>query len=159
MKEETDPTQISQGSYESKIREIHERRQCLAQEDASLAREQQWLEEGLALFARPASEPENVQEIIPPRVVFENRRTKPTLRQAIVLVFKDAPPERAWKPSEVIEALEQRGWMPEARSGSQMVRNRLGSMIENGDLVRDALGNYSLDPAVRNTGLLRYERE
>lgn len=73
----------------------------------------------------------------------------PTLRQAIAMVFLDSDKKR-WKPSEVINALELRGWLPVARSADQMTRNRLHSMAAKQELLKDNAGNYCLGPNIRN---------
>jgi hypothetical protein len=79
-----------------------------------------------------------------------------TLRQSILTVMATEP-GRAWKPAEVIEALERQGRMPTAKSGAQMVRNRLLAMTEgdNPDLTRDGDGYYQL--AARSPSLLQQE--
>ena len=40
-----------------------------------------------------------------------------------------------------------------------MVRNRIHSMVDRGELIGDALGLYSLAPDIWNTRLLRQEPE
>jgi hypothetical protein len=102
--------------------------------------------------ANPQNVSVTVQELVPPSEVFTSSGARPTLRQAIVMVFRGGHRDQAWKPTQVIDALEQNGWLPEARSASQMVRNRMHSMVEREQLIRDALGNYSLPPAYWATG-------
>jgi hypothetical protein len=95
-----------------------------------------------------------------PEVVFAGRGTTPTIRQAIALVMNDSPSERLWRPAEVIEAIGRRGWLPSAKSATQMIRNRMLSMLERGELVkRDPGGYYQLAPEIRNTGLLRVDHD
>jgi hypothetical protein len=132
-------------AYEHMIKELEVERQQLARKDAELAREQMWWEEGLRIFVAPES-----GEWIP---------STRTLRERIVLVLLDGHRDRAWRPVEIIEALEGRGWLPEAASASQMVRNRIHGMVDRGELVRDALGHYSLATEIWNTHLLRQEPE
>lgn len=43
--------------------------------------------------------------------------------------------------------------------GTQMVRNRIHSMVDRGELARDTLGQYSLAPDIWHTRLLRHEPE
>jgi hypothetical protein len=132
-------------AYEHMIKELKVERQQLARKDAELAREQMWWEEGLRIFVAPESG--------------EWTPSKRTLRERIVLVLLDGHRDRAWRPVEIIEALEERGWLPEAASASQMVRNRIHGMVDRGELIKDALGLYSLAADIWNTRLLRQEPE
>jgi hypothetical protein len=141
---QVDPRCITKETYEARIRQLVEERGDLACRDEALAREQGWLEQGLAIFH--GGEPSSVVR-------------EPTLREAIVMAFKASSRQKAWAPSEVVEALQRRGRLPSARSAPQMVRNRMRSMVEKGELLRDDDGTYRLAPDIRNTGLLRVETE
>jgi len=134
---------LPKDAYEGMISDIKEERQQLARKDAELAREQMWWEEGMRIFIAPESG--------------EWTPSTRTLRERIVLVLLDGHRDRAWRPVEIIEALEARGWLPDAPSAAQMTRNRIGSMVAKGELIKDALGQYSLAPDIWNTHLLRHE--
>jgi hypothetical protein len=139
-----DPRQISKETYEARIRQVAEERGDLARRDDALAREQGWLEQGLAIFY--GGEPSSVVR-------------EPTLREAIIMTLKAGDREKAWTPSEIVEALQRRGRLPSARSAPQMVRNRLRSMVEKDELLKEADGAYRLAQDIRTTGLLRVESE
>jgi hypothetical protein len=132
-------------AYQHMIEEIKLERQRLARKDAELAREQMWWEEGLRIFVTPESG--------------EWTPSVRTLRERIVLILLDGHRDRAWRPVEIIKALDERGWLPKAASAQQMVRNRIQSMVDRDELIRDALGQYSLAPDIWNTRLLRQEPE
>jgi transposase-like protein len=96
-----------------------------------------------------------VREIVPPSEVFTGRGpAAPNLRQAIAMAYMKAPLDTTWRPAELIDELDRLGWLPSARSASQMVRNRIRSMVERGELRQEKDGRYRLDPAIRNTGLM-----
>jgi hypothetical protein len=141
---QVDPRCITKETYEARIRQLVEERGDLARRDEALAREQGWLEQGLAIFH--GGEPSSVVR-------------EPTLREAIVMALKAGSREKAWAPSEVVEALQRRGRLPSARSAPQMVRNRMRSMVEKDELLKEDDGTYRLAPDIRNTGLLRVETE
>jgi hypothetical protein len=136
---------LPKDAYERMIKEIKVERQQLARKDGELAREQMWWEEGLRIFASQESD--------------EPTPSTRTLRERIVLVLLDGHRDRAWRPVEIIDALGERGWLPEAASAPQMVRNRIHSMVNRGELLKDALGHYSLAPDIWNTRPLRHEPE
>ena len=64
------------------------------------------------------------------------------LRAQIKFVIRQKPGGRL-APIEVIQALEKHGWRPTARSGDQMVRNRMLDMLAKDQLVKDEAGRYS----------------
>jgi hypothetical protein len=140
-----DPRKIPKRVYETKIRELRDAREGLALKDRALASEQAWWQQGLDILLEGAAVGRTIR--------------RPTLREAIVLVLKAEDRSKTWRPAEIIEALGRRGWLPEARSHAQMVRNRLYSMVEKGELRRDGEGNYSIAPDIRNTGLLLVEAD
>ncbi len=156
--------------FENRVRELTQRRAehraALQQLDLELG----WWQQGLELFGD--SDTDDLEEVIPstdaagsnngtirelqpPSEVFSHSGAKPTLRQAIVAVMsEDGDLERSWRPADVRAALQRRGWMPEAKSGPQMVRNRLGTMHSEGDLDKDDNG-YRFAAEARNTGLIQ----
>jgi hypothetical protein len=150
---ETTRVQISVDAFRDELAEIQERRRALGEEDGRLARRAAWLRQGIA-YAEGGNADVSVQEMVPPDAVFADGRTKPTIRQAIVLAMKGSAPERVWRPAEVIEELGRLDWLPEAKTAHQMVRNRMLAMVERGELEkRDPGGYYRLaDDDVRNTG-------
>jgi hypothetical protein len=152
---------IPASAFREELDSVKTERQRLKALDAELGRKQSWLEQGIEYVGGNDPPPaESIQELVPPEVVFREGRTKPTIRQAVVLAMKAQPPERLWKPADVIEDLEQRGWLPEAKSAHQMIRNRMLAMLERGELVRrDPGGFYQLAPDIRNTGLLMDDPE
>lgn len=152
---------IPASSFRKELDSVKTERQRLKALDAELGRKQSWLEQGIEYVGGDEPVPtESIQELVPPEVLFEDARTKPTIRQAIILAMKAHPPERLWKPADVIDEMERRKWLPEAKTAHQMVRNRMLAMLERGELVRrDPGGFYQLAPDVRNTGLLMDDPE
>jgi hypothetical protein len=85
-----------------------------------------------------------------------NTSSQPTLRVAIALVMRAGGRGMQWKPADVMLALRRRGWMPAAKSGPQMVRNRMLEMLDDGELERDDMtSDYVLSKTVWNTGIVR----
>jgi hypothetical protein len=138
----TDPRQTSKETYQARIQQLVDERGALARRDEALAREQGWLEQGLAIFH--GGEPSSVVR-------------EPTLREAILMAFKAGDRATSWTPSEVVDVLERRGRLPSARSAPQMVRNHLRSMLEKGELIKEGGSSYRLAPDIRNTGLVPVE--
>jgi hypothetical protein len=139
---------------------VEAERRELAAADGRLARRQAWIEQGIEYMSGGGTDGHvtaSIREVVPPAEVFDDGG-RPTVRQAIVMAMKDSAPERIWKPAEMIEELDRRGWMPEAKTAHQMIRNRMLAMVESGELVkRDPGGYYQLAGDVRNTGLLRVD--
>ena len=145
------PTQ----AFREELNEIALRRRELQAEDDRLARRSEWLKQGIE-YAEGEPRDGVAREILPPPGTLANGRTRPTIRQAIVLVMNAYAAERIWRPGEVIAELDSRGWLPEAPSARQMVRNRMLSMVERGELERrDPGGYYKLADHIRDSGLLR----
>jgi hypothetical protein len=134
------------------LSEIRTARRELREKDEWLARREAWIEQGIAYEQSEG----RIQEIVPQPELFEDGSTRPTLRQAIVIVMRDSSPHRAWRPVEVIRELDGRGWLPEADSSHQMVRNRLASMVKAGEMTKQG-SHYQLDPEVHATGILNPE--
>ncbi|HEX4436099.1 MAG TPA: hypothetical protein VH061_04815 [Solirubrobacteraceae bacterium] len=151
--------QIPAAAFREELDEIELKRRELREQDQRLARRADWLRQGLEYEDGPGGEG-SVQEVVPPPAVFASGKTRPTIRQAIVLAMLAFPPERVWRPAEVIEELDRRGWLPAAKSSHQMIRNRMLSMVERGELLkRDPGGFYKLADDIRNTGLMPVEPE
>jgi hypothetical protein len=123
-------------------RELHERDEWLAGREA-------WLEQGIAYEqGDDAAEDEQQPEL------FENDSGKPrNLLSAVVAVMRESSPHRAWRPVEVIRELDERGWLPDADSREQMVRNRLAAMVRAGGMKKNDDGYYQLSPKLHAEGL------
>jgi hypothetical protein len=133
-----DPRRISRKQYEGKIEEIKAERARLSLVDQEFAREQRWWEEGLRIFVGPLDDA-------------SSEAREPTLRERIVTLLWEGGQDRTWQTSEVIDGLAQRGWLPEAPSAPQMVRNRLQSMAQKRELQRDDSGTYRLAVSIWET--------
>jgi hypothetical protein len=70
------------------------------------------------------------------------------LRAQIKFVIKQTPGGKL-VPIQVIDALDEYGWRPTAKSGDQMVRNRMLDMVAKGQLVKDVEGRYSTPEQVK----------
>lgn len=134
------------------LSEIRTARRELRERDEWLAGREAWLEQGIA-YERGGGA---IQETIPQPELFDDDSERPRLRQAIVNLMRENSPHRAWRPVEVIRELEGRGWLPEADSGHQMVRNRLAAMVRTGEMTKKD-GYYQLDPEVHATGVMSPE--
>jgi len=146
-----DRAQIPTEAFREELEEIVLRRRKLHAEDNRLSRRANWLRQGIE-YAEGEAQNGTVREAPTP---VADGRIRPTIRQAIVLAMKAFQAERVWRPAEVIAELDARGWLPEAKSAHQMVRNRMLSMVERGELEkRDPGGYYKLADDIRNTGLL-----
>jgi hypothetical protein len=151
--------QIPAEAFREELDEISLRRRELSEEHLRLQRRAEWLRQGLEFVEGTGAEGDAgghaQKKIFPPEVIFASGKTRPTIRQAIVLSMKAFPPERIWRPAEVIEELGRRNWLPEAKTAHQMVRNRMLAMIERGELEKiEPGGYYKLVDDIRNTGLL-----
>lgn len=151
---------IPVSALRQELAEVEAERRELAAADGRLTRRQAWIEQGIEYMAGAEMDGRvtaSIHEVVPPAEVFD-AGGRPTIRQAIVMTMKDSAPERIWKPAEVIEELDRRGWLPEAKTAHQMIRNRMLAMVESGELVkREPGGYYQLAEDVRNTGLLRVD--
>jgi hypothetical protein len=146
-------------AFRKELEAVKDARRELKGRDNQLARRQSWLEQGIEYTETAApAEPGNgtTRRTVPPEMIFEETKTKPTVRQAVALVMIASQPERLWRPAEVIEEIDRQGWLPRAKTAHQMVRNRMISMLDRGELVkRDPGGYYQLAPEIRNTGLIQ----
>jgi hypothetical protein len=76
--------------------------------------------------------------------------TRPRLKQAILAVMAGAPSGYEWTPSDLHAALEARGWAPTTAAARSQISNRLGNLVESGQVRKPAKGLYVL---VGNDGL------
>lgn len=120
--------------------------EALARYEAASA-EVAWLEEGLRLFGPDGGvERETpkamLTEIFPEGFVFD-QGIKPSLRQAMVVVMREHPGRR-WTVTDLAEALDSRGWLPE--NGAKRVSDMAGDMVRLEQAVRHGRGVYKLSP-------------
>lgn len=150
---EFEPHNIPRSFYVGKIRELAKKLQDQRLEMQATEAELAWWERGLDLFGGG--------EGVRPHSRGKLRGHPPaTLRMAILQVMFEGGEQRVWRPAEVIVALQEQGWLPEARSAAQMVRNRLLAMAEKGEVEKHEPGGYyRLAAHVRNTGVVRDEPE
>ena len=141
---EFDPHTASRELFLRNIRVLQERLETERNTVKDTERELVWWQQGLTLFGGEPDNPSVDQDEVEPS----------TLRQAILALMFQNSPNRVWRPAEVISGLRERDWLPDAKSASQMVRNRLAAMVEKGELVRHEPGGYyQLAADIRNTGL------
>jgi hypothetical protein len=125
-----------------------------------------WAQKGQALFAplchAPSAQPEGEAPLstasgLPMPTAAQSNDTPPSLRQAVLRVFLDAPAgprEPKWPASKVIEELERHGWMPDGKYGPSTVRGMLRDLAKRGQLVRLDRATYALAPDARAQGNL-----
>ncbi len=149
--------ELSPEAFREELETVKDHRRALKARDHQLARHQSWLEQGIeyadsrTLAGSHGGQPEKV---VSPETIFDASSSKPTIRQAVVLVMIASPSERLWRPAEVINEIDHRGWLPKAKTARQMVRNRMLSMVEKGELVRREPGRYyQLASDIRAAGL------
>lgn len=138
-----DPRKLPRSFYDRKITELTTERNALIDAANELADEIKWWVAGRDQFA-PADDANSGQEELDG--MSSDRSTHngiapENLRAAIRLVMR---PGASMRPAEVIDALRQHGWMPTAKSGPQMIRNRLHEMLASDELDRDDDGFYRL---------------
>ena len=92
-----------------------------------------WLKQGFKLFA-------SSHHTLPQP---SSGAQKPVLRKAILNVMGDGTKD-VWKVPELIDALTARGWMPNGKSAKQIVRSRVSSMNNDGELERVGYGAYKI---------------
>lgn len=124
-------------------------RAALAEYEAAKA-ELAWWQEGLRLIDPQAAaalnaEPEIVTELFPDGVVFATG-ARPTLRQAIVLVMREAPGKTAWTINELASALDEHDWLPAREDANKGVSDMVAAMYNAGQLSRLDRGVYKLAP-------------
>lgn len=113
------PSTASSSEYRERIKLV----------EAELA----WLKQGYQLFA---SGPHTLQQSA-------SDPLKPVLRKAILQVMSQGPKD-VWRVPELIDALTERGWMPNGKSAKQIVRSRVSSMSRDGDIERVGYGAYTI---------------
>jgi hypothetical protein len=120
--------------------------EALARYEAASA-EVAWLKDGLRLFSPDAeldseTPKEVLTEIFPEGFVFD-RGIEPSLRQAMVVVMREHPGRR-WTVTDLAQALDSRGWLPE--NGAKRVSDMAGDMVRLKQVVRPGRGVYKLSP-------------
>jgi hypothetical protein len=135
----------------ARLRKAEERKaQALAQYEAASA-EVAWLRDGLRLFDPDAdlgneADPEAiVTELFPDGDLFGDNGIEPTLRQAVVVVMREQPGRR-WTVTELAQALDKKGWLPQ--NGAKRVSDMAGDMVRMGQVLRPRRGIYVLSPEV-----------
>lgn len=125
---------------------------ALAEFEAAKA-ELAWLREGERLFGGgsreetplPPQEPgAKVTELFPDPSIFVNG-LQPTLRQAIVYAMLGSNATH-FRVGDLVDALDQRGWLPEHSNPQKRVSDMAGEMVQEGQLERAGRGTYALSP-------------
>ena len=133
-----DPRALPRSFYDKKIRELVARHVGLTAAAKEVKAEIDWWEAGRERFAADDEGPdqERLVEVdeVGPEPEPENLRAK--------ITFVTRQGHGPMKPAAVIDALAERGWMPTAKTAPQMIRNRMLSMLDEGELERDEEGRY-----------------
>jgi len=69
---------------------------------------------------------------------------RPRLKEAILGVMAEGADAYEWRPAEIHAALEARGWAPQTASARSQISNRLGDLVEAGQLRKPRPGHYRL---------------
>jgi hypothetical protein len=153
------PSQLTASTWDTTIRDLEDEETTLAARLAQVREQLDWWRKGRALYARdtdgaaPDAHPEaRATEADPPAAA---PAAKPSLRQAILRVMLDKPPEdgreRHWRSKEVIEEVERRGWLPGGTNPHNLVRRMLRAMVEDeGPLLKPEYGTFALAPSIRD---------
>lgn len=68
---------------------------------------------------------------------------RPKLKTAILGVMQPGG-DRVWSPIELHQALAERGWAPTGSAARSQISNRLGDLVESGQVVKPEKGLYKL---------------
>jgi len=136
MQSNFDPRDLPRAFYDTKIKELGDKHRELVKAASEVNDEMKWWIEGRDRFA-PDEAPE--QETL---VDVDQAPELDNLRAQIKFVIGQTP-GGGLVPIEVIQALDEHGWRPTAKSGDQMVRNRMLDMVAKHQLVKDESGRYS----------------
>ncbi len=135
-----DPRQVPRSFYDEKIAELTAEHRRLLTAAAEINEEIQWWQAGRDRFTAEDEGPD--QERLVDVDDADLGIAPENLRAAITFVMRSSGP---MKPAGVIAGLREHGWLPSAKSGPQMVRNRMLEMHSKGELSRhEPSGNYSL---------------
>jgi hypothetical protein len=77
-----------------------------------------------------------------PSPVMVTRR--PKLKTAVVNVMADGEHGRAWSPTELHRALDERGWAPQTAAARSQISNRLRELVAVGKVDKIGKGLYVL---------------
>jgi len=114
----------------------------------SLQSELAWYEDGLRLFGDSPPDPEvesPLPGIDPEPTQTSTNGTKPTLRNAILIVMREQP-NKTRKVETVISELRQRDWLPGGVNGEHHARSMMAQMHRKGQIKRIDRGRYRLPP-------------
>ncbi|MGO9487920.1 MAG: hypothetical protein ACLQBB_02690, partial [Solirubrobacteraceae bacterium] len=128
-----DPRKLPRSFYDRKIKELRDEHRRLTEAANEVNEEIKWWVAGRDQFA-PGSEGAGQPALDGLDVPEPPVEEPPSLRAKIRFVVQQGD---RMKPAEVIEALRDRGWMPTAKTAPQMIRNRMLSMLDDDELVRD----------------------
>jgi hypothetical protein len=136
-----DPRALPRSFYDQKIRDLTDQHGRLVEAAGDVLEEIKWWTAGRDRFV-PEADNSDQKQIDGLEESTEELGIAPeNLRAAIRFVLRQDGP---MKPAEVIAALTDRGWAPTAKSGAQMVRNRMLAMRKDELDYDHATGIYSL---------------
>jgi hypothetical protein len=145
-----DPTVIAEN-----LRRAEERKARALEEYRAANIELNWWRQGARLFGIgddvEVGEATDSNEIFPNPILFLDKVTRPTLRQAVVTVMRLEPEALAWSVSDLVLGLQRRGWLPERQDAAKAVSDIAGAMVSDGHLVRLSRGTYALAPELAAT--------
>ncbi len=128
---------LSPKAIQRRIDELKKEREPLASQLEKIDEELNWLLRGLVVYGEKG--------VGKSSAVTMNGR-KPTLRQAILTVMK-AGSRIEWTSAEVIQALDDRGWLPQGKYATHTVRQRLRDMANSGEIRKVGRGKFALKEA------------
>jgi hypothetical protein len=117
--------------YDTRIAELSERLEAARGEVAAIESELDWWRKGRDLYGSPNGTLDT--------------GAKPTLARGIIRLMSEDDREE-WPTSAIIEALKDRGWMPNGTSAVHAVRTKLAKLARGDDpaLERVRHGTYAL---------------
>jgi hypothetical protein len=136
-----DPRALPRSFYDNKIRELAAEHKRLVAAAAEVSEDIKWWTAGRDRFATEGDHTDQAVLDGMPADAPADGVAPENLRAAITFVMR---PGRRMRPAEVIEALRDHGWMPTAKTGPQMIRNRMLDMHGRDELDRDDEGVYWL---------------
>ncbi len=117
----------------------------------SLNDELAWWESGLRFFGFEDDEDESAT---PDRTAEAQQElttdngTPPTLREGIIWIMRQKP-RKTWLSQEVLDGLQAKGWISDAKTADHHARSKISEMSRKGELRRLKRGHYRLPPALQ----------